>query len=124
MSRQSCTTTRRVGTLRACRRSTSTRRGPPCQPWSREDLGRGRHDKHGRGRIVDYVAAYIDTHLPKASLLENAASLTVKNHKQAFDGMLASLRRSGRYVVSWRVLSASDSAIPQNRPRVYILGLF
>ena len=37
--------------------------------------------------------------------------------------MLASLRSGDNYIVSWRVLNTADNGIPQNRPRLYIIGL-
>ena len=37
--------------------------------------------------------------------------------------MIATLRQSGKYFVTWRVLNAMHFGIPQNRPRVFIVGL-
>ena len=37
--------------------------------------------------------------------------------------MLESLKGSGRYFVSWRVLNCVGVGLPQSRPRLYIVGL-
>ena len=37
--------------------------------------------------------------------------------------MIDPLKRSGKYFVTWRVLNAMHFGIPQNRPRVFIVGL-
>ena len=97
--------------------------GFPCQPWSSEGKGEGRRDKQGRGLIFDHILKYINEKLPKCSLLENVVSLSQGKHKKACEKMLASLRQSEEYFVTWRVLNAANYGIPQNRPRVFIVGL-
>ena len=97
--------------------------GFPCQPWSSEGKGDGRCDKQGRGLIFDHVLKYINEKLPKCFLLENVVALSQATHKKAFEKMLASLRRSEEYFVTWRVVNAVNFGIPQNRPRVFIVGL-
>ena len=97
--------------------------GFPCQPWSSAGKGEGRRDEQGRGLIFDHVLKYINEKLPKCFLLENVAALSQAPHKKAFEKMLASLRRSEEYFVTWRVINAVNFGIPQNRPRVFIVGL-
>ena len=97
--------------------------GFPCQPWSSEGKGEGRRDKQGRGLIFDHVLKYINEKLPKCFLLENVVALSQATHKKAFEKMLASLRRSEEYFVTWRVINAVNFGLPQNRPRVFIVGL-
>ncbi len=50
-------------------------------------------------------------------------ALTFKTHKKAFGKILCTLRASGRYFVSWRVINRLDFGLPQSRPRIYIVGL-
>ena len=90
--------------------------GFPCQPWSSEGKGQGRRDELGRGRVFDHVAKYIEKHQPKVFLLENVP-------RRRFEAMLRTLRQSGCYFVTWRVLNASHFGLPQSRPRLYIVGL-
>ena len=97
--------------------------GFPCQPWSSEGKGQGRRDELGRGRVFDHVAKYIEKRQPKVFLLENVQAISFKSHKKAFEAMLRTLRQSGCYFVTWRVLNASHFGLPQSRPRLYIVGL-
>ena len=93
--------------------------GFPCQL-----KGEGRRDRQGRGLIFDHVLKYINEKLPKCFLLENVVPPSLrKREKEAFEKMLASLRQSEEYFVTWRVINARDYGIPQNRPRVFIVGL-
>ena len=50
-------------------------------------------------------------------------ALTLKTHNKAFALVLETLRASGRYFVSWRVINCLDFGLPQSRPRIYIVGL-
>ena len=97
--------------------------GFPCQPWSSEGKSKGFKDADGRGRVFDHVAKYIKEREPKSFLLENVRALTFKNHAGAFAKMLVTLRVSGRYFITWRLINCRDFGIPQNRHRVYIVGL-
>jgi len=73
--------------------------------------------------MFDQVAQFIDQKSPRSFLLENVAALTHVGRKKAFEKMIATLRRSGKYFVTWRVLNARQFGIPQNRPRLFIVGL-
>ena len=97
--------------------------GFPCQPWSAAGLREGANDRHGRGQIFPRILEYLRQKLPKCFLLENVKGLTSITHREAFKNMLASLRSGDKYIVSWRVLNTADYGIPQNRPRLYIIGL-
>ena len=97
--------------------------GFPCQPWSSEGKSKGFKDADGRGRVFDHVAKYIQEREPKGSLMENVRALTFNTHAKAFAKMLDTLRPSGRYFITWRLLNCRDFGIPQNRHRLYIVGL-
>jgi DNA (cytosine-5)-methyltransferase 1 len=62
---------------------------------------------------------------PKCFLLENVKGMTTGKHKDAFANVLRSLRDGlhNKYIVSWRVLNTADFGLPQNRPRLYIIGM-
>ena len=97
--------------------------GFPCQPFSQAGMNQGRKDPHGRGTLFDRVAEYIATKRPNAFLLENVRAITSKVHRKVFEDMLGTLRASGLYFVSWRSFNALDFGLPQNRPRIFIVGL-
>ena len=61
---------------------------------------------------------------PRAFILENVRGL-VTCHPGTFSAILKKLRaiEGGIYAVTWRVLNTADHGIPQNRQRVYIVGI-
>lgn len=98
--------------------------GFPCQSFSRAGKGEGKNDL-ARGRIFGNVHDYIDKKKPKAFLLENVKALTQQPHRAYFDKMIRKLGKAagGCYAVAWKVLNTADYGLPQNRERVYIIGL-
>ena len=81
------------------------------------------NDRHGRGQIFPRILEYLRRELPKCFLLENVKGFASITHRKAFKNMLASLRSGDKYIASWRALHTADYGIPQNRPRLYIIGL-
>ena len=100
--------------------------GFPCQTFSAAGLNQGSDCL--RGRVVFFIIKQIRHHQPQAFVLENVAGL-VHRHKHVFREVLAALRRikapSGKstYTVVWRIINSLHHGLPQNRPRVYIIGL-
>jgi DNA-cytosine methyltransferase len=97
--------------------------GFPCQPFLSAGRRAGVDDPQGRGNIFPYIGQYILKKLPRAFLLENVQGLLRKSHREFFNQMLATLRCNGKYLVRWRQLNTADFGIPQNRPRLYIVGV-
>ena len=94
--------------------------GLPCPPSAGVREGTG--DRHGH-RHFEHAVEYIFSKTPKCFLLESGKGLTATNYRGVFLNMLATLRSKGKYVVTWRVVNTADHGIPQNRPRLYIIGL-
>jgi DNA (cytosine-5)-methyltransferase 1 len=99
--------------------------GFPCQPWSTAGLSEGIDDRHGRGCIFPYIHEYLKTKQPTCFILENVKGFTTVKHKDAFANVLKALRSGlkDQYMVSWRVVNTADYGLPQNRPRLYIIGM-
>ena len=97
--------------------------GFPCQPFSRAGKGLGFQDV--RGTVFYGVAEYLDAKAPAAFLLENVAGLLSNDEGRTFQMIMDTLRKvhGGAYSVEWRLLNTAEHGVPQNRPRVYILGL-
>ena len=85
----------------------------------------GTHDRQGRGCILPHIHEYIRVKAPTCFLLENVQGMTTHKHKDAFANVLSSLRGGldNNYMVSWRVVNTADFGLPQNRPRLYIIGM-
>ena len=98
--------------------------GFPCQPFSTMGLREGVADRHGRGRIIKHIVAALSAKQPRAFILENVSGLAAA-HKATFTAILKTLKGigGGIYAVEWRVLNTRDYGIPQNRKRLYIIGI-
>ena len=60
-------------------------------------------------------------HKPKAFLLENVRGLKSHDKGNTFQTIINHLEKLG-YTVKHEILSAKDFGLPQNRPRIYIVG--
>jgi DNA-cytosine methyltransferase len=102
--------------------------GFPCQPWSAAGQSAGIQDR--RGHIIVYIVEYITTKLPNVFVLENVAGL-LHRHGESFARILEMLHdvkdpctKKAAYSIKWKLLnSAHVGAVPQNRERIYIVGI-
>jgi DNA (cytosine-5)-methyltransferase 1 len=94
--------------------------GFPCQPFSYAGKQRGFVDT--RGTLFFEVERLLKRYSPKAFLLENVRGLTTHDEGRTFQTILEHLKELG-YGVKYLVLNSSSFGVPQNRVRVYILGL-
>jgi DNA (cytosine-5)-methyltransferase 1 len=93
--------------------------GFPCQPFSAAGSRRGFADP--RGTMFGHVARIAKCRRPRTLLLENVAGLLHHDHGRTFAVILNTLAGLG-YSVEWQVLNSSSFGVPQNRPRVYLVG--
>lgn len=93
--------------------------GPPCQPFSTGGLRKGSNDS--RDMLPAFLAA-IEAVRPEAVLMENVPGLAVASRIHYLHEVLDSLRKLG-FVPAWRVLTASHYGVPQNRRRLFVVGL-
>jgi len=94
--------------------------GPPCQSWSVAGKQRGLEDE--RGKLFLTYIELIRAKKPKFFLIENVKGLLDEMFKDVFTMFLDKLKESG-YDVKWELLDAVDYGVPQNRERVFIVGL-
>lgn len=94
--------------------------GPPCQSWSVAGRRKGLNDK--RGQLFLTYIQMINKKKPKFFLIENVKGLLDEKFKDVFEGFLDKLSLAG-YDVHWKMLDAADFIIPQNRERVFIIGI-
>jgi len=100
--------------------------GFPCQPFSNAGKREGFLDT--RGTLFFEIERILKNKTPKAFILENVDGLVKhdllnKTDKigQTLKIILGSLKNLG-YLVSWKVLDASEFGVPQARKRIYITG--
>jgi DNA (cytosine-5)-methyltransferase 1 len=95
--------------------------GFPCQPFSQAGLKRGFDD--ARGTLFFYIAKILSHHRPKFFLLENVKRLRTHDGGKTLKTIIEILTELG-YTVSTQVLNGRDFGLPQNRERIYIVGIY
>lgn len=109
--------------------------GFPCQSFSRAGKKLGFHDKT-RGTLFFDIADIIKRTRPKGFLLENVDNLITHNKGETFDTIIKTLveeldykvigvsQENGKTEYNARtfVRNSRNFGVPQNRPRVYIMG--
>jgi DNA (cytosine-5)-methyltransferase 1 len=92
--------------------------GFPCTDISNmgtQDLTRG------KTTLVKYSIAIINKIKPKYILFENVKTLLAEKFKYFFDDLIHSL--SKEYNLSYQVLNSKNYGVPQNRERIYCIGI-
>ena len=102
--------------------------GFPCQPFSisgvskKNALGRPHgFDDPTQGTLFFEIKRVLETHRPKAFLLENVKNLGSHDRGRTFSVILDTLRRELGYNVHYQVIDAA-AYVPQHRERIFIVG--
>jgi len=96
--------------------------GFPCQSFSLAGSKRGLDDP--RGKIFFHCVATIKAKQPKYFVLENVKGLLTLQGGEIFREMLKIFDKSLRnYKIYWKILNTKDYGIPQNRERLFIVGI-
>ena len=81
-------------------------------------------DAAGRGLVILYVIRYIKDRRPRLFILENVANLATVHRDTLNDILKVLATHCPEYNVKWKILNArTHGAVPQNRERVFIVGL-
>ena len=97
--------------------------GIPCQPFS--NAGNRGSMEDDRGQLFLQVMQVIDIKKPKVVIFENVRGfLSAKDNNGLFmpERLSNELNEHG-YNTHWKLLNASDFEVPQNRHRVFIIGI-
>jgi DNA (cytosine-5)-methyltransferase 1 len=94
--------------------------GPPCQSWSEAGAQRGIHDSRGK-LFYEYIRV-IGLFKPKFFLAENVQGLLFTKHSESFDIIIKKFSKLN-YNVVFQLLDAVNFNVPQNRKRVFIIGI-
>lgn len=108
--------------------------GIPCQSFSL--AGKRLGEKDHRGLLFYDFYRYVKNKLPRVFIIENVKGLLSDNSGKTFGNWLQLLGQSvnGRinmfnhpdslmYNLHWRVLNAKDYSLPQNRERIFLIGI-
>lgn len=97
--------------------------GFPCQSFSIVAQNPKRLGyKDEKGRLFFEMIRILKHKQPTVFIAENVNGILSANDKQAFPLILENFRRAG-YNISYKVINASDFGVPQNRLRVFIVGI-
>ena len=94
--------------------------GPPCQSWSEAGSLRGINDKRGQ-LFYDFIRI-LEAKKPKFFLAENVSGMLLERHSQALENIKQLFKNAG-YELSFKLLNASDFDVPQDRKRVFFVGI-
>jgi DNA (cytosine-5)-methyltransferase 1 len=94
--------------------------GFPCQPFSHAGLKRGFDDI--RGTLFFDIVRIIKEKKPRMVLLENVKGFASHDKGNTFKVVCSTLEKLG-YEVQYKVLNAREFGVPQNRERIYIVGI-
>ncbi|HET9060162.1 MAG TPA: DNA cytosine methyltransferase [Acidimicrobiales bacterium] len=93
--------------------------GPPCQPFSVGGKRLAADDP--RNGVPQFVRA-VNEIRPAAFVMENVGGLAHSTKREYFGSLVEQLCAAG-YEVSWRVLQAACFGVPQNRSRLFLIGM-
>lgn len=94
--------------------------GPPCQSWSEAGSLRGINDSRGK-LFFDYIRIIKDKK-PLFFVAENVSGILHSRNAEAFNNIIQGFKEIG-YNVKYQLLNAKDYNVPQDRQRVFIVGL-
>lgn len=96
--------------------------GPPCQSWSEAGSLRGINDKRGQ-LFYDFIRI-LEAKQPKFFLAENVSGMLLERHSEALNNIKELFKNAGiGYELSFKLLNASDFDVPQDRKRVFFIGI-
>ena len=93
--------------------------GFPCQPFS--NIGQGKGFDDTRGTLFFDVVRILKEKKPSVIILENVRGLLKHDNGKTFEVIQDSLKKLG-YNIFYKILYAKDYGVPQERPRLYIVG--
>ena len=94
--------------------------GFPCQAFSYAGKGEGFADAT-RGTLFFDVLRILNVKKPVGFILENVEGLVTHDEGRTFKTIIQCLEK--KYKVSAKVLNAKEFGVPQDRKRIYILGV-
>lgn len=96
--------------------------GPPCQGFSSHRIkNSGVNDP--RNRLLLRYFEFVHEFQPKAFLVENVSGLLWERHKPYLNNFLNLAKQEGYNIHFCGTINAKDYGVPQNRKRVFILGI-
>ncbi len=96
--------------------------GPPCQGFSTHRINNSGVDDPRNKLILKYYE-FVHALQPKMFLIENVAGLLWKRHESYLSTLKKNAEENGYTIKFCGLVNARDYGVPQNRKRVFILGV-
>lgn len=96
--------------------------GPPCQGFSTHRINNAGVDDPRNSLLLKYYE-FVHSLQPKIFLIENVAGLLWKRHESYLATLKKNAEENGYTIKFCDLLNARDYGVPQNRKRVFILGI-
>lgn len=98
--------------------------GPPCQAYSIIGRARGNTKDDPRNHLYIYYAKFLERYKPKYFVFENVLGLlsAKDTHGDLYFDKLKKLFISIGYSIEYKVLTATDYGVLQNRKRIILIG--
>lgn len=93
--------------------------GPPCQDFSAAGNNSGFDGP--RGRLTKVFFEYLEALSPSFFVVENVRNLAGKRHRKELKKALKPLRE--KYHIDQKILNAINYGVPQDRTRLFIVGI-
>ena len=95
--------------------------GPPCQGFSHMGL---RDSGDPRNTLVNEFARIVEEVNPRAFVMENVPGINTGDTAKIFEWAVDRFQSAG-YKLAWpvRTLNAADFGVPQNRKRLFVIGI-
>jgi DNA (cytosine-5)-methyltransferase 1 len=93
--------------------------GPPCQGFS---IAGKRDPQDPRNKLYKGFVSAIKILKPSSFVMENVPTIASPSNRELFEAIIKDFRSLG-YKVSTKVLLASEHGVPQNRKRMFIVGV-
>ena len=94
--------------------------GPPCQSWS--EAGSLRGIKDSRGQLFFEYIRILNDKKPLFFLAENVVGMLSSRHSDAVEKIKSCFSKAG-YNLSVNLINVADYGIPQDRKRVFYIGI-
>jgi DNA (cytosine-5)-methyltransferase 1 len=96
--------------------------GFPCATFSIAGKREGLTKEHDKGMLFYEITRILTGKMPKYVMLENVGGLLTHDSGRTFSVILWELGRLG-YSVQWQKFNSRNFGTPQNRERVFIVGI-
>ena len=102
--------------------------GPPCQGWSQVGRGKLRSlhsqlaDFDPRNELYKTFLKFVSKFQPSVAVMENVPGMLSHRGKNIANEVASGLEQTG-YQVTWSLINAADFGVPQQRVRLFFVGV-